>query len=130
MSRVADPNTHLLGFDLMIQIDTYAIELGDHYLDLVRSLAVLTHFKFFTAAQAFPLVLPHGQPPKIVSIWRIASLGCYYHRKIWAKSWGPEMETPFIFISKRRSGHDLQESGEENDRCEYYDHGDECSRDR
>jgi hypothetical protein len=35
----------------------------------------------------------------------------------------PEMETPFIFISKWRSGHDLQESSEENERCKYYDHG-------
>jgi hypothetical protein len=44
----------------MTQIDTYAIELGEHYFDLVRSPAVLTHFKFFTAAQAFTFVGSHG----------------------------------------------------------------------
>jgi hypothetical protein len=34
----------------------------------------------------------------------------------------PEMETLFICIPKRHIAHDLQESGEENERCEYYDH--------
>jgi hypothetical protein len=61
MRRVADPSTHLLGFDLMSEIDTDPIELSDHCLDLVRSPAVLTDFKFFAAAQTLTLVRSHGR---------------------------------------------------------------------
>src|SRR5258708_4140220 len=68
MCRVIDPSTHLFGFDLTSQIDTYPIELSDHCLYLVRSQAALTDFKFFTAAQTFTLVRVHGRPPQIVSL--------------------------------------------------------------
>src|SRR5450759_2738121 len=65
MSRVEDPSTRLLGFDLMSEIDTYPFELGDHCLDLVLSPAVLVHFKFFISTQTFSLIRFHGRLLKL-----------------------------------------------------------------
>src|SRR5450631_353507 len=61
MRRVGAPSTFLLSFDLLSEIDTYPIELGNHRLDLVRSQAVLSDFKFLTAAQTLLLVYFHGR---------------------------------------------------------------------
>ena len=68
MRRIADLSMLFFGINLMSEIDTPTIEIGDHCLNFVHPPAALIDLGLFNMAQTFIRVCFHEALPKLPHI--------------------------------------------------------------